>query len=85
MLQVPAFYAQRDRAAVLEQGQQGEEFYLLPACPLAVRLLATAKSARAVAVAAGPIPSDVPHSAMLIAVVHRKVSLALLLRNFMSK
>ena len=72
--QVPASYAKRDRAAVLEQGQHGEEFYLLPPCPLATRLLATARSAKAIAAAAaGRLPSDVPESTMLMAVVHRKV------------
>ncbi|KAK9830781.1 hypothetical protein WJX74_006949 [Apatococcus lobatus] len=70
--QVPTFYAERDRASVLEQGSAGEEFYLLPACPLANRLLATAKSAAATVPDAAPIPSEVPADSMLIAIVHRK-------------
>ncbi|KAK9866846.1 hypothetical protein WJX84_005568 [Apatococcus fuscideae] len=70
--QVPAFYAARDRAAVLEQADRAEETYLLPPCALATRLLATAKSASASAAAAGPIPAEVPPGTMLLAVVHRK-------------
>ena len=75
--QVPAFYAARDRAAVLEQADRAEETYLLPPCALATRLLATAKSASASAAAAGPIPAEVPPGTMLLAVVHRKVGTAL--------
>lgn len=73
LLQVPAFYAERNRASVLEQGNAGEEFYLLPACALANRLLATAKAAAASTPDTAPIPTEVPSDSMLIAIVHRKV------------
>ena len=75
-VQVPAFYAERNRASVLEQGSTGEEFYLLPACPLANRLLATAQSAAASVPDAAPIPPEVPAGSMLIVIVHRKVRLS---------